>query len=342
MRRKEFDNNDPQTTREVLGQSKIGHLAFLREDEIELLPYNFIYRGEYVYFHSSPKTGLARAVDQEIRFLAYDNIAWIPSTWRHPELACPATTYYASVSFCSRLEEVVEVPEKAEILEHFMAKYQGKEGYKPLADPAYVGPLKALFVGRLRVANPVTKLKMGQHLTEKQRTKVYENLRLRSLPGDREVAHQMKQANPDLASEDWVEDLNLAQLQSLTTVLSQTYWGKGRCVTDQARLNGQSGVLLAKCQGDKVLAFARVALLNTRSAYLADVVVHPEHRGQGLGTELMNRLMAHPKIQEVGRFMLVTKDCESLYEKFGFVAKYRTDTTFMVREPRPLYPRAVS
>lgn len=337
MRRQEFARTDHQTVTRVLRNARIGHLAYLRDGEVELLPYNFVNHGSGVYFHASPDTGLARAVGTRFKFLAYHDVAWIPSTWRHPELACPATTYYASVSFTSQLEEVTELEEKAGVLEQFMRKYQS-EPYKPLRDTAYHGPLKALFVARLQVIEPICKLKMGQHLTPKHRARVYQGLRHRALLGDRQVAHAMTLANPDCGENGWVEELSEEQLVQLNALLSETYWASGRSVADQRRLNQQSHLILARVEGEELLAFVRVALLNSRSAYMGDVIVHPRHRGKGLGTELMQRLFQHPRVREVGRFMLVTRTAQSLYRRFGFEPKYQTDTTFMVREPEALYP----
>jgi uncharacterized protein len=334
MRRQEFALTDLETARSILQAAKIGHLAFLRDDGLELLPYNFALDGDQVYFHASPKTGLAQAVGQKIRFLAYDKVAWIPSTWRHPELACPATTYFCSLTLNSSLAEVTEIQEKARALECFMKKYQPDEPYKALDDPAYHGPLDALFVGKIKIENPVTKMKMGQHLKPKHRENVYRNLRKRSLLGDREVAQAMRNADPDLGDKPWVESLTEAQLHSVTELLRDTYWAINRSVEEQRLLNHHSQVLVAHCQGEQVTAFARVSLASPGTGYLADVVVHPEHRGKGLGKELVERITQHPRIKRIGRLMMVTKDSESLYRQFGFEAKYRTDTTFMVRESK--------
>ncbi|MCA9776956.1 MAG: GNAT family N-acetyltransferase [Candidatus Eremiobacteraeota bacterium] len=337
MRRTEFAVTDADIVDSVLTEARIGHLAYQRDGEIELLPYNFVFFDGQLYFHASPQSGLARAAGQSFKFLAYDQVAWIPSTWRHPDLACPATTYYASVSVRSTLVEVTETEKKADVLEYFMEKYQS-EPYRPLRDSAYHGPLKALFVGRLEVKEPVCKLKMGQHLSDKHRGRIYENLRKRGRLGDRRVAHAMAGANSELGDPNWVEDLTPAQTAQVAELLRETYWAQGRTVAEQKQLNEQTHLLLAHCIESEVVAFARVVLLNRLSAYLADVVVHPEYRGNGLGTELMERLFKHPRIAEVGRFMLVTKTAQSLYLRFGFKPVYQTDTTFMVREPRALYP----
>ena len=47
------------------------------------------------------------------------------------------------------------------------------------------------------------------------------------------------------------------------------------------------------------------------------MVVDEHHRGKGLGKQLMSTLLAHPGV--VGtRKILVTKDAQGLYQKFGF------------------------
>ncbi len=53
-------------------------------------------------------------------------------------------------------------------------------------------------------------------------------------------------------------------------------------------------------------------------AYLADVFVLPEARGQGLGTFLVEALLAHPDLQGLRRWSLVTRDAHALYRKLGF------------------------
>lgn len=118
-------------------------------------------------------------------------------------------------------------------LKLFMQKYQGDESYKPLSDQVYHGPLDALFVGRMKVTDPVTKVKMGQHLKPKHREKVFQKLRERSQPGDRQVVEMMELANPDLQSDSkngrrWVEALSSEQIGDLAKQLAKTYWAEGR------------------------------------------------------------------------------------------------------------------
>jgi len=52
-------------------------------------------------------------------------------------------------------------------------------------------------------------------------------------------------------------------------------------------------------------------------AYLADVYVHPDVRGRGLGVELVRELVENGPHRDVG-WLLHTTDAHALYERFGF------------------------
>src|SRR5881394_1940248 len=66
------------------------------------------------------------------------------------------------------------------------------------------------------------------------------------------------------------------------------------------------------------VSFARVVTDNSTYAYLCDVYVLEEYRGQGLGKWMMEFVMGHPDLQGLRRFQLVTRDAHSLYRRFGF------------------------
>jgi GNAT superfamily N-acetyltransferase len=66
------------------------------------------------------------------------------------------------------------------------------------------------------------------------------------------------------------------------------------------------------------VGFARVVTDRATYAYLCDVYVLESHRGRGLGTWLIEAVMAHPDLQGLRRFQLVTRDAHGLYEKYGF------------------------
>ena len=66
------------------------------------------------------------------------------------------------------------------------------------------------------------------------------------------------------------------------------------------------------------VGFARVITDRATYAYLADVFVLETHRGRGLSQRLMQAIVAHPDLQGLRRWSLLTRDAHGLYAQFGF------------------------
>jgi N-acetylglutamate synthase-like GNAT family acetyltransferase len=67
------------------------------------------------------------------------------------------------------------------------------------------------------------------------------------------------------------------------------------------------------------IGFARVISDFSTIAYLGDIYVLEEYRGQGLSKKLMEVVMTHPSLQGLRRWILLTSTADWLYEKYGFV-----------------------
>ena len=63
--------------------------------------------------------------------------------------------------------------------------------------------------------------------------------------------------------------------------------------------------------------FARAVTDHATFAWIADVFVLPEHRGRGLGIELVREAVERGPHADLS-WHLGTKDAHSLYERFGF------------------------
>ena len=70
---------------------------------------------------------------------------------------------------------------------------------------------------------------------------------------------------------------------------------------------------------DALVGFARVVTDRATFAWIADVFVLNEYRGQGLSKWLMEIIIAHPQLQGFRRWVLSTKDAHGLYKRFGFI-----------------------
>ena len=114
--------------------------------------------------------------------------------------------------------------------------------------------------------------------------------------------------------------------------LSQSYWAKSipRALVERALRNSLCfGVYHSSGQ----VGFARIITDKTTFAYLCDVFILPEHRGKGLSKALVTAIHAHPDLQGLRRWMLVTADAQGLYEPFGFKAVLHPERHMEIHRP---------
>ena len=97
---------------------------------------------------------------------------------------------------------------------------------------------------------------------------------------------------------------------------TEAYWGRERSRNEVERQVGEASRVIGLYREGRQVGFARV-LSDGRIAYLADVYVLAEHRGRGLGVELV-RASVDEGPQRDQRWLLHTRDAHGLYERFGF------------------------
>jgi GNAT superfamily N-acetyltransferase len=112
-------------------------------------------------------------------------------------------------------------------------------------------------------------------------------------------------------------DPDRLDLEMITEFLARSYWAPGipRDVVERAV---RGSVCFGLYEGAKQIGFARAVTDRATYAYLADVFVLESHRGRGLSRWLMEVIVAHPDLQGLRRWSLITRDAHGLYEKFGF------------------------
>jgi GNAT superfamily N-acetyltransferase len=114
--------------------------------------------------------------------------------------------------------------------------------------------------------------------------------------------------------------------------LAGTYWAK-EIPVEVVRKAIANSLCVAAFRDGRQVAFARVVTDRATFAYLADVYVLEEHRGAGLSRRLLEALFAHPELQGLRRWMLVTRDAHGVYEKFGFTALAHADRVMERHDP---------
>lgn len=110
------------------------------------------------------------------------------------------------------------------------------------------------------------------------------------------------------------------QIDAIHKFLSEeSYWAKER-TKEQTETAIRNSLPFGVYKGENQIGFARVVTDYATFAYLGDVFILEEFRGQGLSKWLMETIIGHPDLQGFRRWILATKDAHTLYEKFEFAA----------------------
>lgn len=113
------------------------------------------------------------------------------------------------------------------------------------------------------------------------------------------------------------DDPSHLDIDSICDFLSRAYWAekRSRAVIERSIKHSLNfGVY----DGKRQIGFARVVTDFAIFAYLCDVFVHEDYRGQALGKWMMESILAHPELQGLRRWCLLTRDAHGLYNQFGF------------------------
>lgn len=97
---------------------------------------------------------------------------------------------------------------------------------------------------------------------------------------------------------------------------TEAYWGRERSREEVERQVREATRVIGLYREGRQVGFARV-LSDGRIAYLADVYVLADHRGRGLGLELVREVVDDGPHRHL-RWLLHTRDAHALYSKFGF------------------------
>ncbi len=99
--------------------------------------------------------------------------------------------------------------------------------------------------------------------------------------------------------------------------LHQTYWAAKREPATIIR-SVEHSLCFGVYHGQQQIGLARVITDYAVFAYLDDVYILAEHRGNGLGKWLVQTILAHPELQGLRRWLLATRNAQTLYAQYGF------------------------
>ena len=117
----------------------------------------------------------------------------------------------------------------------------------------------------------------------------------------------------------------------------ESYWavGRRRDVIERSFAGSfPAGVYLVDRQADRQVAVARIVSDAATFAWLCDVYVDAEHRGQGLGTRLSRWAIDWISERGVPRILLTTRNAHAVYGAAGF-GPLRNPSRWMEIDARP-------
>ena len=147
------------------------------------------------------------------------------------------------------------------------------------------------------------------------------------------MIHEWKRGEFTISTETARLDLKVIH-EFLTT----SYWAAG-IPADVVKRSIEHSLPFGVYHGDRQVGFARLITDYATFAYLADVFIIEDYRGQGLAKWLVDVIVAHPELQGLRRWMLATRDAHTLYGKVGFV-QLTSPEGWMERRNPDVYARS--
>jgi len=112
------------------------------------------------------------------------------------------------------------------------------------------------------------------------------------------------------------DDKTRLDLDGIIAMLRTSYWANDRPREVMKRAI-QHSVCFGLFHRGRQVGFARGVTDQATFTWVCDVIIHADHRGQGLGQWMLHCLLDHPDLQTISHH-LRTEDAHGLYERFGF------------------------
>ena len=128
-------------------------------------------------------------------------------------------------------------------------------------------------------------------------------------------------------------DKNKLNFEVIYHYLSEdSYWAKGITV-ERLKKAIENSVCFGVYHNHEQAGFARVVTDSATFAYICDVLILPQFRGNGLSKWLIQTIVNHHEFQGLRRWSLATADAHGLYQQFGFTTISKPDRWMEIFTP---------
>ncbi|MCD4814502.1 GNAT family N-acetyltransferase [bacterium] len=133
----------------------------------------------------------------------------------------------------------------------------------------------------------------------------------------------------------FIDDIKQIDFTAVTVLLRDMRWCKGITQAEAVFAAENSALVLAAYHGDALAGYLRVVSDRTFFAYIMDVVIMPDLRGQGIGSAMIGHARGHVRLKYVYQWMLRTPDAQGFYAKQGFRPLANPEQWMLIQDNRP-------
>lgn len=193
MRKKKFEITDISHIESILRRCMVGRFAVNGSDGYPyVVPLNFVYWQNSIYFHSSTKGEKIESLLRDPRacFEVDIPLAYLDRAFDRKRLPCKVDQFFHSVIIKGRAEVVEDPGEKLGALNALMGAHEDKADYSEIT--AGMEGVNICAVIALRIESMTAKSNLGQSMKDEDKKRVAAYLQKRNLPGDSEAAELIR------------------------------------------------------------------------------------------------------------------------------------------------------
>ena len=100
-----------------------------------------------------------------------------------------------------------------------------------------------------------------------------------------------------------------------------TRWGRSRSLEQIDKMLAGTSMCFSVRYNDKLVAFCRIMTDFVFRGSLWDILVHPDHQGKGIGSNLLKYALNHPSIKNVPVMVTYTSELTDFMGRLGFESR---------------------